>query len=173
MDWQNIIGSIAPTVATALGGPLAGLGVEAIGKALGIEQPTIKRIQDALSQGQLTGDQIAQLKQAEMNLLSRMKELDIQEEQFSYADRDSARKMQIATPSLIPPTIAIVVVSLVFLTEGMLLFGSLPPHVDGVVLGRIMGTLDSALILVLSFYFGSSSSSERKTELLAQQGPQK
>ena len=35
MDWKSIIGVVAPTLATALGGPLAGLAVETLGKALG------------------------------------------------------------------------------------------------------------------------------------------
>jgi hypothetical protein len=40
----------------------------------------IKKVQDALTQGQLTGEQIAALKQAELSLKIRMRELDIQEE---------------------------------------------------------------------------------------------
>jgi hypothetical protein len=31
----------------------------------------------------------------------------------------------------------------------------------------VLGTLDSALILILSYYFGSSAGSDRKTEILA------
>ena len=34
--WKDIVGTVAPALATALGGPLAGLGVAAIGKALGL-----------------------------------------------------------------------------------------------------------------------------------------
>lgn len=167
MDWSNLIGTIAPTIATALGGPLAGLGVEAIGKAFGMEQPTIKKVQDALTQGQLTGDQIATLREAEFALRARMKELDIQEEQLVYADRDSARKMQTSNRSIIPPLLACIVVILVCTAEGSMLFGKISPDVDPIVLGRILGTLDSALMLVLSFYFGSSIGSERKTEIMA------
>jgi hypothetical protein len=35
MGW---ISQIAPTIATAMGGPLAGLAVEAVSKALGVSQ---------------------------------------------------------------------------------------------------------------------------------------
>jgi hypothetical protein len=38
-----------------------------------------------------------------------------------------------------------------------------PKGIDGVVLGRILGTLDSALMLVLGYYFGSSAGSAEKT----------
>ena len=168
MDWKSMLGAVAPTIATALGGPLAGLGVEAIGKAFGIEQPTIKKVQDALTNGQLSGDQIAALRQAELALKVRMRELDIQEEQLASVDRDSARKMQISNKSFVPPLLATMIVVLVCIAEGTMLFGSVPINVDPIVLGRVLGTLDSALMLVLSFYFGSSNSSERKTELMAQ-----
>ena len=36
MDWLR---SIAPTIASALGGPLAGLAVDAVSKAIGIDPP--------------------------------------------------------------------------------------------------------------------------------------
>jgi hypothetical protein len=168
MDWREVIGAVAPTIATALGGPLAGLGVEALGKALGISEPNVKKLQDVLAHGQLTGDHIAALKQAEMAIKIRMRELDIQEEQLASVDRDSARKMQISNKSLVPPVLATLIVILVCTAEGMLLFGTFPSTADPILIGRIMGTLDSALMLVLSFYFGSSSSSERKTEIMAQ-----
>lgn len=170
MDWGKLLGAVAPTLATALGGPLAGLGVEAIGKAFGMEQPTIKKVQDAFTQGQLTGDQIAALREAEFALHARMKELDIQEEQLVYADRDSARKMQTSTRSIVPPLLAGIVVALVCFAEGSMLLGKVGGEVDHIVLGRILGTLDSALMLVLNFYFGSSIGSERKTEIIAAQG---
>ena len=39
MDW---LAQIAPGIATALGGPLAGLAVTAISKALGVDEKTYK-----------------------------------------------------------------------------------------------------------------------------------
>jgi hypothetical protein len=110
-----------------------------------------------------------QLRQAEEDMKVKLRQMDIQEEQLSYADTDSARRMQIAQPSVIPPLLAIFVVSLVCSGEGVLLFGHYPKDVDQVVLGRILGTLDSALMLVLSYYFGSSHSSMRQTEIIASQ----
>jgi hypothetical protein len=60
MDWLK---QIAPTIATALGGPLAGLAVDAISKAVGIDP---KDVQSTIDQGKLTSDQIAQLNTAEI-----------------------------------------------------------------------------------------------------------
>ena len=49
----------------------------------------------------------------------------------------------------------------------------MPPGADPIIIGRVLGTMDSALVMVLSFWFGSNSNSQRKTELLAQASPTK
>ena len=69
--------------------------------------------------------------------------------------------------SWMPHILAILTVLIVGGTEGMILAHGAPAGLDGVVLGRILGTMDSALIMVLSYYFGSSAGSARQTEILA------
>ena len=65
MDWLK---TIAPTIATALGGPLAGLAVDAISKAIGIDP---KDVQATIDNGKLNADQIMLLKQAEIQMAAR------------------------------------------------------------------------------------------------------
>lgn len=166
MDWKSIIGAVAPTVATALGGPLAGLAVESLGKALGMDQPTVKKVQDALTQGQLTGDQIAQIKQAELSLQARMKELDISEEQLYATDRDSARKREEVVQDKINRNLAYVIVGAFLALVAATLLGY--AKVESVLAGTLVGYLSAKCEQVLAYYFGSSKSSDRKTELLAQ-----
>jgi hypothetical protein len=36
-DWKSVVGTVAPGIATALGGPLAGMAVSTLAKALGVE----------------------------------------------------------------------------------------------------------------------------------------
>ena len=55
MSW---IESIAPTIASCLGGPLAGLAVEAVSKAIGVDP---NAVQDTINSGKLTADQIASI----------------------------------------------------------------------------------------------------------------
>jgi len=63
--------------------------------------------------------------------------------------------------------LAFVVVAMTIAAEGyVLMYGA--KTVDPVVLGRILGTLDSALILVLCYYFGSSAGSSEKSRLMAE-----
>lgn len=56
--------------------------------------------------------------------------------------------------------LAIIVVMVTLGMEGAVMFGR-KPDIDGVLLGRILGTLDSTLLLVLSFYYGASSTPPR------------
>lgn len=56
--------------------------------------------------------------------------------------------------------IAILVVMITLSMEGAVMFGH-KPDIDAVLLGRILGTLDAALLMVLSFYYGASASTTR------------
>ena len=101
-----LIGSVAPTIATALGGPVAGLAVKAVSNALfGHENGTEDDIMSALANP--TGDQLAQLKKIDADFKVQMKSLDIDLERISEQDRDSARNMQIATRDWIPRVLAV------------------------------------------------------------------
>ncbi len=54
--------------------------------------------------------------------------------------------------------------------ELAVLFIGYPPGVPEVIVGRVLGTLDAAAMLVLSYHYGSSAGSARKSELMAQGG---
>jgi len=169
MDWKSIIGGVAPTIATAIGGPLAGLAVDALGKAMGMDEPTVKKVQDALTQGQMTGEQIAQLKQAEIAMQSRMRELDISEEQLYAGDRDSARKMQIATPSYWPGVLSAITTMAVLGVIAARMSGlSLP---DDSTTAQLIGSLTTGWGMALTYWFGTTRGSSEKNALLAQSAP--
>jgi hypothetical protein len=69
MEWLK---QIAPTIATAMGGPLAGMAVSAISKAIGVEP---EKVGDMISNNKLTAEQIAQVKIAEIELQKQANEL--------------------------------------------------------------------------------------------------
>lgn len=56
--------------------------------------------------------------------------------------------------------IALIVVFITLGMEGMVMFGP-KPDIDAVLLGRILGTLDASLLMVLSFYYGASATTQR------------
>lgn len=165
MDWKGVVGAVAPTVATVLGGPLAGLAVDALGKALGMDEPTVQKVQAALTQGQLSGDQIAQLKQAELALQTRMKELDIQEEQLYVNDRDSARKREAAVKDPTAGILAFVVTAGFFGVLGYLLVNGKPPA-GGDALLVMLGSLGTAWTAIIAYYYGTSAGSAGKNSLI-------
>jgi hypothetical protein len=168
---KQIIGAIAPTIATLLGGPLAGLAVDAIGKAIGLEAPTIKTVTDALTKAPLTGDQIVAMKVAENAVLIRVKELDIDLDKIDAADRDSARKRESEVKDNTNKVLAyVIVLSFIFVVTGVL-FGGM--KAENVLAGTLIGYLSAKTESILSYYFGSSKSGERKTELLALAEPVK
>lgn len=164
MEWLK---QIAPTLATALAGPLAGLAVDAISNAVGIDP---KDVNKTISEGKLTAEQIAQIKTAELTMAARAQELGLDFEKIAVDDRKSARQMQVATQSWIPGAMAIVV------TLGFfgILIGLMTEHFktsDALML--MLGSLGTAWTGIIAFYFGSSAGSQKKDELLHQSSPTK
>ena len=164
MEWLK---TIAPTVATALGGPLAGMAVSAIAKAIGCSPD---EVQDVISSGKLTAEQVASIQLAELELKKQAQSMNLDFAKLIAEDKQSARDMQIATKSWIPALLA------VFVTIGFfgILLGLMTEHFktsDALML--MLGSLATAWTGVMAFYFGSSASSQAKTELLAKSEPPK
>ena len=106
-DGKNFLKQIAPTLATFLFGPAGGVVAEIAGKALGMESADIGQIRDAVRKGELTGEQIAALRQAEIQAQAKEKELGIRADEIAANDRDSARKMQMSQPSRMPAVLTL------------------------------------------------------------------
>ena len=164
MEWLK---TIAPTVATALGGPLAGMAVSAVAKAIGCSPD---EVQDVISSGKLTSEQVASIQLAELELKKQAQSMNLDFAKLLAEDKKSARDMQIATKSWIPALLA------VFVTLGFfgILLGLMTEHFktsDALML--MLGSLATAWTGVMAFYFGSSASSQAKTELLAKSEPAK
>jgi lambda repressor-like predicted transcriptional regulator len=166
MSW---IESIAPTIASALGGPLAGMAVEAVSKAIGVDP---SEVQNTINSGKMSADQIAALQQAEIALKARAQEMGLDFEKLAVADRSSARQMQMTTGSFIPPILSIMIVVAWAAVQFFLLTHIIDPSMRELI-ARVLGTLDGALMLVLSFYFGSSSGSQAKDTMIHNSTPTK
>jgi hypothetical protein len=166
MNLKDVLKAVAPTLATAILGPVGGLAVEVLGNALGMDEPTKDKIEQAFKSGQLTGDQVVAVKQAEQAFLARCKELDIDLERIHAGDRDSARGMQKETRSKIPGTLAILVTLGFFGVLGYLLVAGKPAQ-GGDALLVMLGALGTAWGAIVQFYFGSSVGSQNKDAALA------
>ncbi len=159
MDWLK---QIAPTIATALGGPLAGLAVSAIAKAVGVEED---KVSDLISSNKMTPEQIAQVKIAEIELKKQENELGLNFEALAVDDRKSAREMQAATRSIVPPALAGAITLGFFGILSMLLFGQVDGNNPTILM--MLGSLSTAWTGIIAYYFGSSAGSQAKTEMLS------
>lgn len=101
-DWKAIVGTVAPALATALGGPLAGTAVAAIGKAIGLGDGASEE-QVALAMQQMTPEQIADLKKANLAFEQRMAELQVDVKRLDMEDRKSARERESTTGDTFTP----------------------------------------------------------------------
>lgn len=153
---MNWLSSILPTLATVLGGPMGGLAVEAVGKALGMSDATADKVQKALSSGNLTAEQMAALQAADLQLKTRMAELGIDAEKLAAADRASAREMQVKTGSRTVPILASAVTAGFFGILVGLMTGDLKMWEGHAELQMLVGSLASAWAMIVSFYFGAS-----------------
>jgi len=83
-------------------------------------------------------------------------------------DKKSARDMQIVTKSWIPPVLAMSVTIGFFGILAGLMYGQIQhaPQID-----IMLGALGTAWTGIISFYFGSSASSQAKNELIYNSRP--
>lgn len=171
MDWKNLIGTVAPWIGTALGGPLGGMAVSAIADALGLSEKTEDAIKTALSGA--TPEQMLALKQADQQFSMRMQELGFQNtqalEKIAADDRDSARKRETAVMDYTPRILAYLIVGGFLGMAYGVLFKQM--SADSVLAGTIIGYLSAKAEQVAAYYFGSTAGSKQKTELLANSIP--
>ena len=145
----NLLKGVAPALATAVAGPLGGVAVTALASKFGVSD-SVAEVAKAIS-----GDPQAAQKLAE---------LELEYAKLDAADRDSARKTEVAlatneqTPLLnksVTPILALVVVIAWGLIQYHLLTHIVPDQMREIII-RVLGTLDGALVMVLSYYFGAS-----------------
>lgn len=160
-----LLGQVAPSIATALGGPLAGVAVRTLSNALfGHEDASEQQVSEALSNA--SPDQLAAIKKIDADFKVQMKSLDIDLERIAAGDRDSARQMQMSTKDSTPKILAY------FITFGffgalvwILVFGI--PKTGTEVILMMLGSLSTSWTGVVQFYYGSSAGSKAKTDALS------
>ena len=159
MEWLK---QIAPTIATAMGGPLAGMAVSAISKAIGVDEA---KVGDLIKDNKLTAEQIAQVKVAEIELQKQAQELGLNFAKLEVDDRKSAREMQATTRSIVPPALAGLVTIGFFGILIMMLLGKVDSNNPAILM--MLGSLGTAWTGIIAYYFGSSAGSQAKTDLLS------
>lgn len=167
MDWMETLKKIAPTVISATLGPAGSIAYEALGQLFGIADPTQDKIKDFVESGRLTPDHLFELKRLELQYQNDEKERGFKYADLEFRDRDSARKASVEGGTLNKLFwFSIWLVTTVLVSELIVLRYGIPHGVPEIVVGRILGLLDSIAIQVLNFWYGTSSGSVRKTDLM-------
>ncbi|MEG0324348.1 MAG: hypothetical protein RR619_10155 [Raoultibacter sp.] len=174
-DWKSVVGTVAPSLATALGGPLAGVATTAILGVFGLEsdaseETLAKAVRNA------TPAELAQLKKVGYDFAVQMKELDVDLERVAMADRNSARRREIATCDATPKVVASFVMVTFAATVCFTCFLATAsgPAVDTnmmTLLGAVVGYVFNEVKTVTTYYFGSNAGSANKDQLLYNSTP--
>lgn len=160
--WRNIVGTVAPTLATALGGPLAGMAAKAVSVALlGKDAATADELDYAVANA--GPDALVRLKEAEHGFAARMGELDIDLERLHAQDRASAREREAKTGDSLTPQLLAAAVTVGFfgVLATLLLHGK--PLAGGDALLVMLGSLGTAWTSIIAYYYGSSAGSKAKS----------
>lgn len=161
---RGVIASVAPALAAALGGPVAGLAVQAIATAV-LGRPDAAPAEVATALASATPEQLAALRRADQEFAVKLRELANDLERVAAADRANAREM--ARDDRWTPRILAFCVLAAWVGLNAAVFAKGLPSGAAELLSRALGGLDALLLMVFGFYFGSSAGSQDKTSALA------
>jgi hypothetical protein len=146
-DFLNVLKGLSPTLASIALGPAGGAVVSAIADKFGVSADV-----DAIAKAIAGDPQAAQ----------KLAEIDLAQFQAEAADRDSARKREAEIAStgpwyskIVTPLIAVMVTTAWFAIQWFLLNHTVATEMREIII-RVLGNLDAAFMLVLSYYFGAS-----------------
>ena len=151
---KNIVGAVAPTLGTAIAGPMGNMALGKIAEVLGCpadHKSVEKAVQNA------TPEQMLELKKAEQDFEVQMKELDVDVFKLETQDKQDARSkfnkdwtariMGIATVGGFLGYIFLVTLQ--------------PPEQNSeALINLVLGYLGGLASAVISFYFGASNSTK-------------
>ena len=160
----QVLKTFAPTVATALGGPLAGAAAGALVSVFGTKPGDDKGLENAILSA--SPDQLVAMRKVEDDFQVQMKQLGVTEEQLVYQDIASARTREEAVKDWTPTVLAYgITLGFFGVLVWMLVNGV--PRFGGDVLLVMLGALQTAWVGITSYYFGSSVGARKGADALA------
>lgn len=161
MDWLK---TIAPALGTALLGPLGGAAAAFMADKLGVPDKTVKAVSELLQSGQMSPEQIAGIKQAELDFQKFLEANKIDLAKLNVENTKDARDMQKVTRSKTPAVLSyLVTVGFFGILIAMLVMEIKPSE----PLLIMLGALGAAFGAAVNFWLGSSNGSQMKTDALA------
>ena len=167
INLKKLLGQLAPTVASALGGPHAGMAIRFALDQLGIDAGTDPEKTLEAHVTNATANDLFLLKEADQTFQLELERVGIDLAELEVADRESAREMFAVNiwPQLV---LSAVFVSGFFLVLFFLLKED--GTTESPIILMVVGVLAAGVTQILNFWFGSSLGSKQKTVALAQNG---
>ena len=160
-DWNSIIGALAPTIATALGGPLAGTATKFLSAALlGNENATPAHLEATILGG--SPETLARIKKIDADFKVEMERIGVDLYALEIDDRKDARGL--AKVNMIPQmTLSVIFIGGYFAIVWMLFSGRVV--IDDSIRDMsniLLGVLTANIPSIMQFWFGSSHGSKQK-----------
>ena len=162
---KKVVAVVAPSLGAALGGPLGGLagqilgGLVSGGKVADLEEAILTQKPETL----------LALKKLEQDYLLKLEELGVEQYKAEASDRSSARDL--AKVNMRPQ----MMLSLLFIGGYFIILSAffvgrieISPELKEPFL-ILLGVITANVPSIMQFWFGTSSGSQRKTDILAEQ----
>lgn len=157
-----------PALATALGGPLAGLAAGFVADKLGISDKSVENITNIISGA--PPEQLIKIKELDTEFKKFTLGLGIKELELENADRDSARRREMEVKDKMPAILATVLTIGFFGAVAYLLRFGFPEGNKDVIV-YMLGSLNTAWLGAMAYYFSTSRSSKQKDLIIANSTP--
>lgn len=166
---KKLVAGVAPTLGAALGGPFGGVAMKFLAdKFTGGDTG---KVEDFLLSA--NPDSLKELKLAEIEFETKMRELDIDVMKLDVGDRSSARDLAKSQGIWPQVTISLAYSVGYFSVMAAFITGHLHvPTEHASMFNGLLGVLSAAQIQIMNFWFGSSSGSKAKTAASALVGAQ-
>ena len=153
MKLGGLLKSLAPTIASAAGGPMAGMAVRMAAQKLGVPDATANEIEDIIER---EPEKAVLLKEADTEFKDRIREMEIDLESFKseLEDRQHARE---TFKNDWPPKLFGILALLLY--GAYVLTVTIMPHDqnDETIISLVLGQLSGILGTMAAFWFSGSS----------------
>lgn len=161
--FKDILKNLGCTALAALPEPLYNLAHKTLCNVLGLDENCdSKNLANALANA--TADQIIALKKAESELINIINNYQLESQKLYLANISDARNNNNNFNDKTPLALSVVITAGFFTLLSMLLFYDAK---NVTILNIMIGSLGSAFLAIINYYFGSSLGSMKKNEIIA------
>ena len=161
----GVLKTVAPTLLTASGSPLAPLAIGIAKKAMGDESMTDEKFEEAVASATGTTEGLARLREIEAELQKVELEQEFKFAELEAHDRADARARQVSLKDSMPAQV-FYLTSFGFFGALVFMFVRGIPAEGGEALLLMLGSLGTAWGASVAYFVGSSAGSKAKTDML-------